>query len=696
MAITLPSYSANTAVAPMNPILDSARRAALGTATSSTPPSVPAEEELVTTQVTMPSATLNKVKAGIEQNQIQVAANKKYAESSMKQSQLITDVLTSAVSEAANADATIALVKDTAAMQAQNATREAYSAAATSPEYQKLVMGRLAEDNKRIEELLNQNMELGAREHTGIKLIDNVINQFSINLNRQELLNAQNQQTQTVQEIASVTGATDSFAKTNANLAESITTASIAANQRKIGANARVATAEAELRGLNFNADQMAKVMAADQAQTAQLMSMYRIEEEELNRQDRAESRQLQRENAAQSREQWAASAEARKIDLEVAKIGLAFTQDIAPYKRDAYITQIKHAELNYLSDKERTPIQIAEAKLRYKNLVETAPTSRALLERQLELSKKQEADNQQLEDSLVNAVTQSQALLGLPVDNAKQITWGLQQTGAIGAKYDNLYLMASSPNKEIASNPFDAVSVLSIVDPNGTMPETKASRLLDDIQQIQDAKYLNSKQPVPRDDETRKVNFNETAKEHMKAKAANIVTGDTSNPYHAPPMSVIEKSSAVVNSVFYNKVVKGTGKTEFDPQWLTDQAVMGVQNKLISVEEAASGIQAMANAAVVYNNTESGGFARVGLPSQNSYVTTVNRPKTFVETAVQYGFEAVITSTGPLAKAVPDSYTDANRKGKKLAVDLTDMAQVKKTLVLNLSSTPKPKEGTN
>jgi len=646
--------------------------------------------------------TFNDIRKLIGKNRALATANSEAATANMGVSAGLTDTIMKSMDSATKAAQTIALVTDTAKLEASNATRDAYTAAAGDAKFQQDIMARLSEDEGRVETLLNQNAEIMATEYTGVQFLDNIVNQFNVNLNAGSLRNASNQLNQTKGEIASVTGATDSFAKINMQVAKSVTNESIRANQELIASNAEIGKAKAALDGLNTADTAMTNLLNAGQREVANLMGLARLEDQELNRAAAAENREFTRKSQLLELERYKDGAESRTINLEVNKLNLKYAQDVAPYKAEAYIAELTEKKRQLALDKEMEPTRRKALMVQYTTAIENAPINKEQAQLRLAASKKQVADADALEVSYVTAANAAEATAGLPISSAQEVMAGMASSGPLGTKYQNLILSGGSGDINFASNPFDSATYLSKVDPKSVATQNTGTDLLNTITQAQAAKYIEAGNGVPRDEATQKVDYNNTAQEIMNNFAANIVTNDTTNPYSLPPMSVLTQSRAVRESAFYKKVIQATQKTEFDPQFFLDEGVAAINAGVVSTEEVASGIVAMVNAGQLYNNTTSGGFKRVGLRDQVSYNTVIKRPVGFIanlptssllaNTAVVTDslFGGIISSTEAGKSFLADSNSKRNTK-----VDLDKYGEVLQILVKNLSSTPK-KESTD
>jgi len=560
-----------------------------------------------------------------------------------------TDVLTSALDAATSANQIIAATRDAAALQAQNATIEAAGEVATT-EYQKQLMKMLQQDQQRVQQLIAERQDIVDNEYTGVQLIDGIIGQLATVQTNLEIGAARQKLNSTERQIQGVTAATESFAKINALTGKTLNKASIKANYDLIAAQAAAKSAEFEIQNINSNAGALTKVMEADSRNASTLLSLYRIEGEEQDRQLKQERAAFAREEMAFQREQWLRAGPAAAVALEQAQLNLANSKKLSP-------TQIAQAEFN-----------LAKAQ---------------------EESEKQK----QLEQQIVTAVQKGQAMTGLPVEEAQTIIFGFSKDKE---KYGLLQELGGDPNAVLGLTPFEAGLNIEKVAPSGNIVETPALKTLQRIVDIQSNIYSKAPKGAPRDQETLKADFNATAANYMAEKASNIVHGDSTNPYQAPPFTVLEQNKAVRESLLYKRVLKAAGLKEANAQTITDLAVAAVRAGSLSPEAASKGIADIFSTAALYNNTHMGGFRRVGLPNQTSYLTTIQRPPTSVErlklgaaSVGPFGFLNPLTSVAAKAAgaALDPTFT------KPLIVDFMDEVKVKAALVTMLSASTPPSQ---
>lgn len=578
-------------------------------------------------------------------------------ESGQAKTRGLTNVIADSIADLTSAAQITKLASDTASLQAQNKTIAAFEASGGA-EVQAQQMATLKEDNARVASLLNDRQAILSEEFTGIELIDGIIGQFRTVQTDLEINAASQQLAQTQQEIAGVHAATESFAATNALTKKTLNKGVIQANYNALAAEGAIKAAEAQLSGINSNASAMARLVQADAQGVSNLVQSFRLEGEVEERALKRERIAFQREQMAFSREKWKVELPAAQIALEKATLALGDSESFTPERRSAL-------RANALA-----------ATKRHNDLVET-------------------------ENQLVSAVQNGQALAGTPIEERETIVFGLKQSGAVGDKYARLQELGGSPDLILGADPAEAVESLQLIAPSGNITETPGITALRSITELQAAVYAAAGK-VPKDDETLAADFNATAQAYADSKAANIVTGDATNPYQAAPMGVLMDSfESIKQSELYQKVLKPLQMHETDPQKILDAAVSGVRSKTVSPEAAARGIETIFEAAALYNNTMSGGFRRVGLPNQISYNAQIEAPLTNMA-VLGIGIESVpdlalfgVTAALPGVSISERGEVLAESIAKTAAlrtqiVDLMDGTAVQKAVVKLLSSLPK------
>lgn len=598
----------------------------------------------IASELSLPDASSSKLK--VVEDAITVAtersvANIQASQKAIAQTDQATAIIQKSLGDISAANQVIQLTKDTADMQAQNNTISAFEAQG-GVDIQAQLAANLQDSQARLDNLLDTRTDIMNDEHTGIGIVDTIINEFRSVQVEAEIKTTADEVNADSNRIQNAAAATESFARQNALTKKTINEATIEANQKKIAADATLKSTEAELRALNSNAQARAQLANADQRQVQNLLSAYRLEGE-------AESRAVQKEKLAFNRQQmenqvkqWKDAEKSRTVALESAELRLQNTKTMSP-------TQIAQAELN-----------LAKAQ---REMQEQADT----------------------EQALVNSVHRAQAALGVAVEDRNVILFGLRSNKA---KYDRLLDMGSNEDIVFGQTPAEAREALAIASPSGNIAPTRVTKMLSDVATAMEIKFTtpDATGQIPKRPKNRtevEAAYNQAAKEYAAAKSGNIAAGDASNPYQAPAFTVLEELPLVSSTALYQKVLKPKQMKETAPQTIVDAAVAGVVGKLISPEEAAAGIEAVFDAAALVNNTQDGGFRRAGLPNQVTYKTTLTRPPSV--------FEELKVSVAPRRTFEAFGITQPKAEGlfpnALMQVDLMDKAQVTNMIVQLLSA---------
>ena len=571
------------------------------------------------------------------------------AEQRVEKTTSLTDVITGAITGAASASQTINLASDIANLKAQNATIAGFEAGG-GQEAQIALMTQLKEDRDILNSVVDTRQDIlaDARDKGGI--FAELVSRVKLKFTEDDLANAKDDLVSTANQIAATTGATESFAQVNALTKKTLNEGTIVANQKLLAAQANIEVAKTELVALNSNADAMTALAVADSRRVSNLIQGFRLEGEAEARRLAKERMKFQREQMKFQREKWEVELPAAKVAAERAQLLLEDAKSFTPERRDA-------ARANALAAIKRFEDAVA------------------------------------LGEQLTTAVQQGQVLYGTTIEDQETIEFKITHPNSREA-YIRLQEAGGSADGIIGNTPFEAKSNIELVAPGGDITQTPGIKVLDSITNIQVQTYKESPDGVPKDPATIEKDFNTTAEVFMKNAANKITTGDTTNPYHAPPMGLLAlEMEAVKNDPFYKKVLEPMGMKEINPELIMEAATNGIRSKVITPEEAATGIETIFDSAAAYNNLMQGGFKRLGLPSQLTYNVQFKQTPTATEkltilgvgtsalpVSIITGGEADLGITKAAARAFRDPF---------FIVDLMNPVKVKQTLVRFLSSNP-------
>lgn len=602
----------------------------------------------------------------------------KYAaqsEQNIKDVNNITNIVSGSIQEIAKATNTINTMVQTADLKAQNQSIALFDLAG-GEEVQSALAARLKEDEAKLEVLANERTEIANTEYTGIRLIDNVINEFNISMMDTKVRAAEAERDQTINQIANFTGATDAFTRQNNLVRKTSNAATIEANTAKVNETANREAAEARLTSIATNARTYESLLNASGRELEANMSLYRLQGE-------AETRDVQRERFALTRQQIAAELEdlparreAAKVELEAAKLRLDNLKTMSPMQIESARMAIERDTLTLQSEKELTPLRITQLKQNIANNEAMMPVNVAKSQLAYEEALKNVDKQNRITAEFGTSIQEGMAIAGVPIEKDLDVIMaGLSAGGQLGKRYEELLLIGKSGTGQIATNPYDTARTIDIIAPNGLNVENDATRLLEQIDGALDTEYKAKLMDAPRDEETKRADFNRVAKELQLRFASNIETGDNSNPYQAPNMEVLAKAKAVRESALYQKVLKTSAKQEFDPEFIFTQAVRAVRDKTITADEAANGIYTIGEVAIGMNNSLND-FTKFGLEPQTSYNVKVKMGTSVKKSVFKTIGSPVSTFLAPETGFVRESQT----------VDLGKLVDVRHAVVKRLS----------
>lgn len=564
----------------------------------------------------------------------------KQTEDNIKKTDNITSIVVGATEEAAKAKGIISAVKENADLKTQNRTNEIFELAGGEAEQARLI-ARQQEDELKLEKIIDERTEIANTEYTGFRLIDDIINNFNLGLTRTKYKVAEQELNQTNAEIATATATTDAFAKQNATVAKTRNLATVEANTSLIANQGIIDSNNAKLSALNANARSYESVVNATGKQLDAYMSVARLEGEIEARAIQKERFEIVRQEMAIQLEDLPQKRERNALELKTAQANYDRMQQLTPLQIEQAQTSLAAAKFNLANDKTLTPLQITT--LRQQIARNEAMTPTAIAAAELNLQKAQQAivDEEATRANFAQKIKEGQAIAGVPIDSDdKAIMNGLTLGGAVGKRYEQFLLIGMAGTGQIASNPYDSAKTISILAPNGLQEETKGSKLLEEITE-ETAKVHAAAGGAPRDEEGQKGAFNRVADQLQEVLASDIKLGDDSNPYHAPSMDVLAGFRAVAESDLYQKVLKASGKKEFDPDFLLSQATAAIKAKVLTPEQAAYGVTKLAQAAMEYNN-KMGMFDKYGLKNQFTYNVQVKDGLNFSSSAIRAMFNPV------------------------------------------------------
>lgn len=592
---------------------------------------------------------LQAIEEALASNNARNATNTAMLEQSADQVNTATSIIKNSMSEIAASTQIVSAATMNADLTAQN-NANAILAAAGGTEEQVKNMTRLKEQGDKLNDLQARRADIMDDDITGLSIIDSIINGFRSIGESEDIYYAEQQYNSTIMNIQNQTSAQEGFYRINSFNKKSINDATIAANHKQIAAQASMQAAQQDIANVQSNADMMNRIALADTRTTSNLLESYRLSGTAEQRVASAERLQFDRESMANQREMWEFDKPRMAAQMEAAQLALEDTKAATPAKRATYAQTIKTYE-----------------------------------------------EGLAFEEQVNTSVRKAQSALGLQPEAPEQIQFKLSNPSTRDRYIKLSEIGASGDARSITygSDPYEAYATARSVDPDGRAAETKGTELLDTISRAQMENYKALQTNPPKDDATYRADYNKAAAALMTASAKNIVAGDTTNPYQAPPMSVLENYAIVQNSPLWKNVLGKVGMVETNPQRIVETAAAGVVAKLISPEEAASGITAIFQAATMFNNEQSGGFRRVGLEEyeQRSYNTLLKYKPTFYESLLDSNLSIGVNPLLQAGYAQLGSQSAISFKYepavKSEVINLLDKASVQQAIIKQLNATP-------
>ena len=621
-----------------NPILSKAAGSQKAAAGGATADDLAYEAFIASRAETKSNSQLQDIEDALANNSSRTRNSVAQLEAGSQQTEMATSILKNSMESIAASTQIIQGATMAADLTAQNNTNAVLAAAGGTQE-QIAQMQRLKSEGDNINRLQSERSAIMSEDITGLSIIDNVINTFrAIEVNT-DLQTAGAQYNATVGHIQNVTSAQEGFHRINTINKQAINDSTIAANYKKIADTASYQAAEQDIKNVQTNADMLTRVMAADDRVVNNLLESYRLSGAVEQRAAAQERLDFDRDSMRNQREMWEFDKPRMALQMEQLELAMADSKAATPAKRATYAQTVK----NY-------------------------------------------NEGLAFEAQTAEYIRKAQQSMGLPLETPEQVQFKLTNPSTRD-KYIKLseigFTEKSTGQVSYGSSPYEAYSNLRDVDPDGRAAETFGSALLDNIATAQLDGYKALLANPPKDEATYRADFDKTADLYMSAGAKNIAAGDSTNPYQAPPMAVLERSAVVQNSALWQNVLAAKGLTTADPQVIMETAANGVAAKLLSPEEAAVGITQLFKVAVAYNNTAQGGFTRAGLGKyeQRTYNTTIKHVPSLYDTL----------TVKDLPLLVGAKVLGVKKSQQSEVINLLDKAAVQQAIIRQMNSRPIP-----
>lgn len=258
----------------------------------------------------------------------------------------LTQISNEARQAQATAEGIIALTEDTAALDGQVKRIEAVEAAGGVP-LQTALGEVLKNDNRRLEELTLDRIDIMDDEHTGIGLIDGIINGFRSIQTDINIEAAEAKRARTREQIADITLAGESVAASVALTKKNISQATIEANSDRIAAAATIQGNDARIKNIHANNAITTLSMEADAKAQANLVSAYNISLQEDR--IRIQENEIARLETERAKNEVAENELLENIQhSEAAQFGRVITdnQEVAMFRLNNTVTKEQYSVL--------------------------------------------------------------------------------------------------------------------------------------------------------------------------------------------------------------------------------------------------------------------------------------------------------------------------------------------------------------
>jgi len=518
-----------------------------------------------------------------------------------------SEAIQGSLGDIASADRMVRELSLVADMSAQKATLATFEALG-GQEAQIALATQFKEEGDRASALLDERTDIMDDEHTGIALIDAIVNGFRSIQTEIELESAQLEQAQTLSQIQGATSITEGAASANILTKQTITDASIEASLKSVSAESSIKAKDIEIKNLHNNSVALQQSMAADERMISNKLQLVQLENSAEAREAAREARELQREKMEIQRQ---------KLPLELDNLK----------KQNTILTE------------------------RLKEI--TDPKRKAQVQAQFdENARKLAATNAARADMVEDAQKGQEVLFGRH-EEADTVDLKLDSPASV-KKYFKFQELGSMAKPTLGEDPFEARQTYKELDPENLSPRTKGKRMLEavEVKLAEEVKKLGAGK-LPKDEAGLKVLYNKLAKKVYDDWHDEIKTGDTSNPLHAAPMATLVTYDTVANDKFFKTSVKPRAMQEVNPEKLLDLAITESIAGSITLEEGLAGIVKIFEAAIDHNDTMQGGGTRVGFPGQFQYNVRVPRVPTFFEQMLQKTEKGIFAPLAALDEAI-------------------------------------------
>ena len=609
-----------------------------------------------------------------------------------------TAIKVAATEESVEAATTIGLEQALAKQRMQRNILAVFNAAGGQQELLEEAGKQFAasEEIDRLEEGIDKQKE----QEYGLGFIDNIINEFRVMDDRQDVLEEKKDQVRAERNIAGIAKVTREAAQINQLTMVTATDASILAAQSLAANKGKIAVADAQIKANTTNAEAMAKVLTA----TGQRLDAHvagfkaiadthslemrskevavRIREIEARLKNLPETTELLHLQLEQARRDAEVDIAGHPGEIETDELKLAaLREEVAqtkltnPDRARAIAAQADSLELE---------LEIRRATKEKEILRINAASDAALVEYRLQVEEPEE---------LAAAINLGRDKVGLPalsVVKARQVLEN-PNTAAIATHW----LMAgTSPGAKLGNSAADSIAIKANAEAAGvSLPVTPVSKAQDIIIERFTTVMadLEAEGTAPDDDLSQKVLLNSTARVVMKEFNENPINDkDLNNPYLLPPTESLALHKGVQETVLWQKYVSLMEVDRLDTRLLYDTAVTMARLGIVSPEQAAKEFGVFFKAGVSINDKILGGWERNNLPPQTKYILELDKPATTIGsliagagTIAEVGVAEVISTVA--GTEVPFLEMIAKQTSDKYRIDALKDAEVLNILVRDM-----------
>lgn len=258
------------------------------------------------------------------------------------------EVASSAIVAGIAAQQLITLTQDQAALQAQRDTQAVDRAAGGHDARVRRATDQF-ENEQELETLAAKRAEIHDEEHSGIFIIDAIINDFRSLSTDIDIQEVHRDQATSIAADKAATASVQRASQTNILVAETVTEGSIVANQKVIAATGAAQLYEVQLAQNQSNAVSLKTQLSASNAEMQLIMDGYSLLNSAENRKVQREGHQLQIAANERASALSVITLSRQAVELELARLRLKLEGGVVDTKISAQIRALEQQETNLL-----------------------------------------------------------------------------------------------------------------------------------------------------------------------------------------------------------------------------------------------------------------------------------------------------------------------------------------------------------